>query len=38
MIKAYIATHFIDIVALLFLAVLLHHSNMLNNDRKKPFL
>ena len=37
-IKAYIATCSIDVVALLFLCVLLHRSNMLNNYRKKPFL
>ena len=37
-IKAYIATCSIDIVSLLFLCVLLHRSNMLNNYRKKPFL
>lgn len=37
-IKVYIATCSIDIFALLFLCVLLHRSNMLNNYRKKPFL
>lgn len=37
-VKAYIATYSIDIIALLFLGVLLHRSNMLNNYRKKPFL
>lgn len=38
MIKAYIATYSIDIVALFFLCALLHSSNMLNIYRKKPFL
>jgi len=37
-IKAYIATCSIDIIALFFLCVLLYRSNMLNNYRKKPFL
>ena len=37
-IKAYIATCSIDIIALFFLCVLSHRSNMLNNYRKKPFL
>lgn len=37
-IKAYITTYSIDIIALFFLCVLLHRSNMLNNNRKKPFL
>ncbi|WP_283606975.1 GGDEF domain-containing protein [Faecalispora anaeroviscerum] len=38
MIKVYIATCCIDIIALFFLCVLIHRSNMLNNYRKKPFL
>ncbi len=37
-INAYIATSFIDIIALFFLCVLLRGSNILNNYRKKPFL
>jgi diguanylate cyclase (GGDEF)-like protein len=37
MLKTYLATYSIDIVALLFLYGLLHSSNMLNNNRKKPF-
>lgn len=37
-IKAYIATCFIDIIALFFLCIFLYRSNMLNNYRKKPFL
>lgn len=37
-IKDYIATCSIDIVSLLFLCVLSHRSNLLNNYRKKPFL
>lgn len=37
-IKAYIATCSIDIIALFFLCVLSHRSNTLNNYRKKPFL
>ena len=36
--KAYIATYSIDLIALFFLCVSLHCSNMLNNYRKKPFL
>ena len=38
MINTYIATSFIDIIALFFLCILLHRCNMLNNYRKKPFL
>lgn len=38
MIKTYIATSVIDIIALLFLSRLLHNNNILDNRRKKPFL
>lgn len=38
MLKIYMATGSIDIIALLFLYALLHKGNMLNDDRKKPFL
>lgn len=38
MFNIYLATYSIDIVALLFLLWLLHDSNMLILDRKKPFL
>ncbi len=38
MLKNYVATCSIDIIALLFLSVILLSSNMLNNNRKKPFL
>ena len=38
MLKTYIATYSIDMVALLYLYGLLHSSNTLDNYRKKPFL